>query len=117
MKDKVLRLTLKKKWFDMIASGEKKEEYREVKDYWMKRIAGIKGCGTSYNFTLLRDKENRCLDFDYIEFKNGYSKHAPTLVVKCKGITIDEGKKKWGAPDYRVFIIHLGEILALSRAA
>lgn len=29
-----LRLTLKKKWFDMIQSGEKKEEYRTLKDYW-----------------------------------------------------------------------------------
>ena len=27
---KILHLTLKKKWFDMIASGEKKEEYREM---------------------------------------------------------------------------------------
>ena len=26
----VLHLVLKKKWYDMIASGEKREEYREV---------------------------------------------------------------------------------------
>jgi hypothetical protein len=25
---RILHLTLKKKWFDMIASGEKREEYR-----------------------------------------------------------------------------------------
>lgn len=35
---KILHLTLKKKWFDMIASGEKKEEYREIKPYWEKRF-------------------------------------------------------------------------------
>jgi len=29
---KILEMTLKKKWFDMISSGEKKEEYREIKD-------------------------------------------------------------------------------------
>ena len=33
-----LHLTLKKKWFDLILSGEKKEEYREIKDYWCKRF-------------------------------------------------------------------------------
>jgi hypothetical protein len=35
---RVLHLTLKKKWFDMIASGEKKEEYREDKEYWRRRL-------------------------------------------------------------------------------
>lgn len=29
---KVLHLALKRKWYDMIASGEKPEEYREIKD-------------------------------------------------------------------------------------
>ena len=28
-----LYLTLKKEWFDLIVSGEKKEEYRDVKDF------------------------------------------------------------------------------------
>ena len=31
-----LHLTLNKKWFDMILSGEKTEEYREIKPYWTK---------------------------------------------------------------------------------
>ena len=33
-----LNLVLKKKWFEMIEAGEKTEEYREIKLYWMKRI-------------------------------------------------------------------------------
>ena len=33
-----LILPIKKKWFDMILSGEKKEEYREIKSYWEKRF-------------------------------------------------------------------------------
>ena len=32
----MLVLPIKKKWFDMIASGEKKEEYREIKPYYNK---------------------------------------------------------------------------------
>ena len=30
----MLVLPIKKKWFDMIISGEKKEEYREIKPYY-----------------------------------------------------------------------------------
>lgn len=33
-----LFLILKKQWYDMIASGEKLEEYREITPYWIKRI-------------------------------------------------------------------------------
>lgn len=35
---KILHLTLTKKWFDMILSGEKKEEYREITKYWKVRL-------------------------------------------------------------------------------
>lgn len=34
----MLTLPIKKKWFDMILSGEKKEEYRKIKPYWTKRF-------------------------------------------------------------------------------
>ncbi len=37
---RVLHLTLKKTWFDMIASGEKREEYREMKPYWNTLVSG-----------------------------------------------------------------------------
>ena len=33
-----LILPIKKKWFDMILSGEKKEEYREIKPYYDTRF-------------------------------------------------------------------------------
>ena len=35
---KTLDLVLKRKWYDMIASGEKTEEYREIKPYWIMRM-------------------------------------------------------------------------------
>ena len=34
----VLTLVLKRKWYDMIASCEKREEYRDYTLYWRKRI-------------------------------------------------------------------------------
>ena len=49
------RLTLKKQWFDMIASGEKKEEYREIKDYWWMRLVQCgQTVGTSAGIFQLR---------------------------------------------------------------
>lgn len=108
---RVLQLTLKKDWFDMIASGRKKEEYREVKNYWMIRLAGVRGCGTSYNFTILCNRENKCKEFDYVYFKNGYGKNAPDILLECRGITVDQGKRAWGAPNYRTFVIKMGSIL------
>ena len=34
MEKKVLTLRINKKWFYKIANREKKEEYREIKEYW-----------------------------------------------------------------------------------
>lgn len=38
MKKKILTLTVSKQWFDKIVSGEKTEEYREIKPYWVARL-------------------------------------------------------------------------------
>ena len=36
---KTLCLPLKKEWYEMIESGVKTEEYREIKPYWVTRLA------------------------------------------------------------------------------
>ena len=66
-----LVLTLKKQWFDMILSGEKKEEYREKKPYWEKRFVNYFGRYRDTPVTYLWNgvKKN-------IVFKNGYQKNA-----------------------------------------
>ena len=33
-----LVLPIKRRWFDMIVSGEKKEEYRDIKSYYISRF-------------------------------------------------------------------------------
>ena len=43
----MLILPIKKKWFDMILSGEKKEEYREIKPYYTTRFANLLGLSIS----------------------------------------------------------------------
>ena len=35
---KILHLPLKAKWYDMQESGEKTEEYRQLTEYWRKRL-------------------------------------------------------------------------------
>jgi hypothetical protein len=109
--NRILHLTLKKKWFDMIASGEKKEEYRQDKPYWKDRFVK-KGYWHSQT----------CKDFDAVRFKNGYGKNAPVLDVECLGIRLadlDEVQPEWfgSFQDYegcRVFIITLGKIICNS---
>lgn len=98
---KILHLTLKKKWFDMIAAGIKKEEYREIKPYWKKRLIVNSFCPK-----LIFKK------YDVVVFKNGYSKDAPTLTVECLGIHVDYGLSEWGAElKQKYYVIELGDIL------
>lgn len=107
---KILHLTLKKKWFDMIASGEKKEEYRDEKEYWQQRLMNFDICSRN-SFSSFK-KPVGFKHFDVVEFKNGYSKNAPSVTVECLGIEISTGKEEWGAKnnvDY--FVIKLGKII------
>ena len=100
----VLYLPIKKRWFDMIASGEKKEEYREFKDYWCKRLY------FAFNVISLKSEFKQ---FDFVCFKNGYQKDAPELWVACKGIRLGRPKPEWSDNwDEVVFVIELGRILA-----
>ena len=44
---RILSLPLKKEWYNMIESGIKTEEYREIKQYWIKRLCNaliVMGC-------------------------------------------------------------------------
>lgn len=94
---KILYLTLKKQWFDMIASGEKPEEYREIKPYWQSRLEGK--------------------EYDAVQFRNGYQKNAPTIRVELKIITIGLGNPSWGAPEAeKVYILKLGKILEVEES-
>ena len=94
---RVLHLTLKKKWFDEIAAGVKKVEYRENKKYWNSRL----------DFK----------SYDVIIFRNGYSDSAPTLIVECRGIQFRHVSEKegHGARDGMFYCIYLGDILIIAR--
>lgn len=89
---KVLRLTVCKKWFDMIVSGTKKEEYREIKAYWAKRLTT--NCECYYDVA----NEYYCgriiyRPFTHVLFINGYSKNRQRIEKKIKEICIGMPEK------------------------
>lgn len=114
---KTLDLVLKKKWYDMIASEEKTEEYREIKPYWVKRLLEpIDMFGRNYCEDFDPNDFWRefivPIVFDKVTFHLGYAKDRPSMTFAIKEIVIDEGKEEWGAlPGETYFVIKLGERL------
>ena len=96
----MLVLPIKKQWFDMIVSGEKKEEYREIKPYYDKRLGYLTEGKGKVTTIILR---------------NVYSHNSPSVKCKCT-VEIGEGKKEWGAdPDINYYIIKIIEILEVKK--
>lgn len=96
----MLTLPIKKKWYDMILSGEKKEEYRQYSPYWIKRFENIG--------LLQRTKsgEYKAPIFvsAIVKFRNGYSKNSPSFDAKI-GLVIGAGKTEWGAKKGEKYLI------------
>lgn len=104
---KVLHLSLKKEWFDMIDAGIKKEEYRKMNNFWTSRI-----CTKNEEGEYICTKEK----FKYVEFTLGYPKKEDTS--KRMRFEIDKiypnkgGIKEWGADLNEIyFVIRLGKRL------
>lgn len=93
---KILDLSLTYHWYDMIAGGEKKEEYREIKDFYITRLVD-RGTWNARKY-------------DAIRFHRGQGSPV-TMLVECLGIEVGKGRPEWGAPEEDVFIIKLGEII------
>lgn len=128
---KTLDLVLKRKWYDMIASGEKTEEYREIKPYWITRLLcehSIYLPDKEYKIGRLRAnffasslnalkyqlerQDVKFRNFDKVTFHLGYAKDRPSMTFAIKEIVVDEGKEEWGAlPGETYFVIKLGERL------
>lgn len=99
----MLILPIKRKWFDMIVSGEKKEEYRELKEYWNKRFRKADlGYICPLGFVGLNPRE--------VMFRNGYSKNSPSCICLVK-LTVGKGRPEWGAePVKDYFILKILEV-------
>lgn len=91
---RTLELTLKRQWFDMVASGEKKEEYREQSKWIMSRLEGKQ--------------------YDKVRFRNGYNADSPVCVCEYLGWQFGYGKKKWGGGSTQgkpLVVIKLGRVI------
>ncbi len=86
-KERILSLNLMREYFDAIADGAKKTEFREYKPYWRTRLEGRK--------------------YDEIHFRNGYSAKAPFMRVQFLGVR--KRKTAWGVQ----FAISLGKVVDL----
>ena len=107
---KTLHLILKKQWFDMILAGEKLEEYRELKEYYYKKIF-VDFSNSNWSITDYDFKH-----FDTITFSHGYAKNRRQFVVKLKEIEIDKGRHQWGAEYGKYyFVFKLGEIISKNK--
>ncbi len=113
----VLSLVLTGKWFDMIESGEKREEYRLPTEYWRKRL---------HNW----DRKFTSETTPVVEFRRGYAKDAPRIACWCLGLETSSGlmpyayvettfdkpiHPEWGEPTEPHFVIQLGGRVTLCR--
>lgn len=119
-KSTILTLSLNRKWFDLIKSGEKTEEYRRfgrvpfgthlsrVENqsvfYWNTRLV-------KHIFPKLDGDENYRViqkDFGKLVFTLGYPKKTDTsrrLVFKNPKIRIGTGKPEWGAEPGELYFV------------
>ena len=103
---RTLQLSLKKEWYNMIESGIKTEEYREIKPFWCKRlISDYDESMEGFGAIIFDDKNFK--QYDVVKFSYGYTKR--TMTFEIENISVGYGNKEWGAPDKIVFIIKLGK--------
>jgi len=113
---KILDLHLTFHWYDMIVTGEKIEEYRKIKPFWIKRLFedwitdGRCNTCTGDGFNECRKSINGAYgfkDYSHVCFHRGYTTYA--MLLEIKDIAIGRGNPQWSAPDYDTFIIKLGK--------
>jgi hypothetical protein len=94
---RVLYLTLHREWFDAIARGDKREEYRAMSPHWRRKFGIVMAQAALPG--------EPALPWDVIEFRNGYQKRCPWMRVELLGI--EEGTWQ-GQP---CFVLKLGRVL------
>jgi hypothetical protein len=104
-KENTLHLTLSKQPFEVMLTGEKKEEFRKGGDWIRSRLF---------------DKIGKDKEYKYIKFVNGYGNDKPYFICEYKGFLecyMDVAERKYlnglivsdiGKGD---FIIYLGDII------
>lgn len=114
---KVLTLTVNKEWFSRILSGVKKEEYREIKSYWVARLFYdrfgklspvlvkeltdyIIKYGDTENFEAKNGIEVSFVPYTHVLFINGYGDDKPRIEKEIESIDIGKPRKGWCPDDF-----------------
>ena len=113
--DKILKLTVSRKPFEVMVTGEKTSEYRK-KSKWIESRLFVAPPGEHGN-----GHEND-RDYDFVEIRNGYGKDRPYFIAKYSGFSemLNFGHSYIGwsngleidESDY-YYQIHLGEIVEI----
>ena len=97
----ILNLTIKRQWFDMISSGEKHEEYRDIGNKQVSRAFAISRCDHKADGVMV--------------LRNGYSMDSRALAVRIlvieKCMTSRPEHPDWGEPNCPHYSIVLGDII------
>jgi hypothetical protein len=129
---KPLRLSLKTKWFEMTKAGIKTEDYREINEYWIRRLTYCSinlteaknellqgGKELVKKYPSLLDIPDHCVSkkFAYNIVSLGYPRQGDSdrvLKLEHRGIFIRTGNPEWGAePNKLYFVIMHGAIIKL----
>lgn len=124
---RILDLVLKAKWYDMIERGEKRDEYRDKKTYWAKRLMKcLSWCSRGVDVDNAVTNDCCCLfpkpcenticgfhkianGYTHVRFRRGYTN--TTMLFKIDSIRIGLGEPELGAPiGKEVFIIKFSDI-------
>lgn len=103
----MLILPIKKKWYDMILSGEKKEEYRDVTPYYTARFRNVAWLSPIYKRETVEEIFRRWPDGGAscrLILKNGYSYDSPAVLVTGR-VRIGKGRPEWGAEEGKEYYI------------
>jgi len=126
-----LRLPLKKKWYEMTKEGIKTEEYRNINEYWNKRLFNCNiGCTRKKyygdcqefinnkiinSFPCYKCEHSEIKHFDTTTLTLGYPSNSDKeriIEFENLGISIGYGKEEWGAEkDKLYFVIKHGKQL------
>ena len=105
--ERILHLTLKREWYEMIASGEKREEYRTINKFWHKRLVDHMYIPFGMEYAPMAFM----IPYTHVEFSLGYPKRddwSRRMLFEVFNISMGKGNPNWGAPDKDVFKIELG---------
>ena len=110
----ILHLTLKRQWFDAIFFGDKREEYRELKPYWTRRLVG-NWQDYQHNPPAYRSQLQMPKGVTQICFRNGYQKDARAFCIEWMGLEVNTPRTNWCPLDtdyaQAVYVLKLGGIL------